>query len=354
MALNTQKQQNQAQDFEKQAQIAQARQNLRGIEALSKVQTAEKQAQIEQYERALDVSDANHRLATLALKGAINKASRYSQAYQDGIIAEDRYKDIQQQAAENKEHLAQAVSQLEQARSRLKEEQSNYDKLTQQTISEIEQAKLQIQEQERSHQSLLHANKLAILKTEEQLKDIETQITTLQTEIVQNNSQIKSLEFQLAQRIVKAPTSGVVFDLPVDGAGAVVQPGDRIVEIAAPDSPVILILKAQMKPTESGFLKVGMPVKVKFDAYPFQDYGVQAGAVTWLSPNSKMTETAEGKQETFELKIKLAKSYLTGGGQKIALTPGQTATAEVVVRQRRLIDLVIDPFKKLQQDGLEM
>ena len=78
VALNTQKQQNQAQNLEKQAQIAQARQNLRGIEALSKVQTVEKQAQIEQYERALDVSNANHRLATLALKGAVNKASRYS------------------------------------------------------------------------------------------------------------------------------------------------------------------------------------------------------------------------------------------------------------------------------------
>ncbi len=352
LTLNTQQQQNQAQELEKQTQIAQAKENLTGLETLAKTQKAEKLAQIEQYQRALDASKANYRLATVTLDGANNKASRYSKAYQDGIIPEDRLKDIQQEAAENKERLAQAVSQLAQARSRLKEEQSNYNKLIQQTASEIAQAKLRLQEQESSHQSLVHSNQLALLKTEEQLEDLATQIMTLRSQSEQNKSKIKSIKFQLSQRVVKAPDSGVVFHLPVEGEGAVVQPGDRIVEIAAQDSP--LILKAHMAPTESGFLKVGMPVKVKFDAYPFQDYGILPGEVIWISPDSKMTETEQGKQETFELKIKLEKSYLKGRNNKITLTSGQTATAEVIVRQRRLIDLVLDPFKKLQQDGLEM
>jgi hemolysin D len=36
------------------------------------------------------------------------------------------------------------------------------------------------------------------------------------------------------------------------------------------------------------------------------------------------------------------------------LRPGDTATAEVIVRQRRIIDLILDPFKKLQKGGLEL
>ncbi|MGF1541952.1 MAG: response regulator [Pleurocapsa sp.] len=352
LTLNTQQQQNQAGELEKQAQIEQARQNLAGLETLAETQKVEKLAQIEQYEQALDASKANYRLSVVTLDGANNKAVRYNQAYQDGIIPQDRLQDIQQEAAENKERLAQAVSQLAQARSRLKEEQSNYDKLTQQTASEIAQAKLRLQEQKSGYQSLLHSNQLALLKTEEQLEDLTTQIMTLRSEIEQNNSKIESLKFQLSQRVVKAPNSGIVFHLPIQGAGTVVQPGDRVVEIAQGNSP--LILKAYMQPTESGFLKVGMPVKVKFDAYPFQDYGILAGEVIWISPDSKMTETEQGKQATYELKIKLEQSYLTGRNKKIPLTPGQTATAEVIIRQRRLIDLVIDPFKKLQKDGLEM
>lgn len=352
LALRTQEQQNQAQELEKRAQVQQARQHLNGLKTLYITQKEEKLAQVEQFTEAIDASNAAVRLASVSLLGARDKAKRYSQAFEDGIIPEDRFRDIQQQAEENKERLAQAKSELEQSRSRLKEQQRNYDKLIQQTESEIKQADLRLQEQERSYQSVIHSGKLALLKTEEQLKNLATQISDLNSEIAQTKSRIASLNYQLTQRLVKAPASGIVFHVPISGAGTVVQPGDSIVEIAPQGSP--LILKAYMAPTESGFLQVGMPVKIKYDAYPFQDYGVQAGQVSWIAPNSKITETEQGKQETFELKIELEQSYIKGRNKQIALTPGQTATAEVIIRQRRLIDFVLDPFKKLQEGGLEL
>ena len=352
LSLGTQEQQNQAQQLEKQSQVEQARQNFQGLDALYATQKEEKLAQIEQFKQAVEASQANVRLATVALEGAKNKATRYAKAFEQGIIPEDRYQDVQLQVAENTERLAQANSELAQARSRLKEEKSNYDKLVKQTESEIGQAKLRLQEQERGSQGLVYSSKLSIYKTKEQLKNLQTQIVTLKSEIAQTKSQIKSLKFQLAQRVIKAPANGTVFNLPIAGAGAVVQPGQRIVDLAPENSA--LILKAQMSPTESGFLEVGMPVKVKFDAYPFQDYGVHSGKVTWISPNSKTTETEQGKQETYELKIELDKPYIEGRNRNIQLAAGQTATAEVVIRQRRPIDFIIDPFKKLQKGGLEL
>lgn len=109
-----------------------------------------------------------------------------------------------------------------------------------------------------------------------------------------------------------------------------------------------------MPSQESGFLRVGMPVKLKFDAYPFQDYGVVAGHLRWISPDSKVVETAQGNVETFELEIALDQLYIQTQNKRVALTPGQTATAEVIVRQRRIIDFILDPFKKLQEGGLEL
>jgi hemolysin D len=352
LALRTQEQQNQAQELEKQAQVKQARQTLNGLRTLYSTQKAEKLAQLDQFKGAINASDANHRLAEVALTGSQKKAFRYAQAFKDGIIPADRLEDIQQQAAQNQERLTVAGSELEQSRDRLTEQLRNYDKLIQQTESEIEQAGLRLQEQERSYQTVVHSGELALLKTEEQLKNLETQISDLNSDIAQGKSQIGSLNFQLAQRVLKAPASGTVFHLPISGAGAVVQSGENLVEIAPENSP--LALKANMIPTESGFLKVGMPVKIKFDAYPFQDYGVQAGKVSWISPDSKIIETAQGQQEIFELKIELEQGYIEGNHQRITLTAGQTATAEVIIRQRRLIDFVLDPFKKLQKGGLEL
>lgn len=97
-----------------------------------------------------------------------------------------------------------------------------------------------------------------------------------------------------------------------------------------------------------------MPVRIKFDAYPYQDYGIVEGQVTWISPNSQMTETPQGSMQTFELEVTLDQSHIQAEDKRIALTPGQTATAEVIVRQRRVIDFLLDPFKKLQAGGLDL
>ena len=95
-----------------------------------------------------------------------------------------------------------------------------------------------------------------------------------------------------------------------------------------------------------------MPVKVIFDAYPYQEYGIVEGKVAWVSPDSKVQQTPQGNSESFELEITLNRQYVENSEKRILLTPGQTANAEVIIRQRRIIDFVLDPFKKLQKDRL--
>jgi len=109
-----------------------------------------------------------------------------------------------------------------------------------------------------------------------------------------------------------------------------------------------------MATSESGTLGEGMPVKMKFDAYPFQDYGVVEGTVSQISPTSKVTETEQGQIATFDLEIELKQSCIQTSQGCTELAAGQTATAEVIVRQRRIIDFILDPFKKLQKGGFEL
>ena len=151
---------------------------------------------------------------------------------------------------------------------------------------------------------------------------------------------------------MRSPIDGIIFEFPVSKPGEVVQAGQRIAQIAPQNTGVVL--KASMPIQDSGFLKVGMPVKVKFDAYPYQEYGIVEGNVVWVSPDSKVQPTPQGNSESFELEITLDRQYVSNGEKRVTLSPGQTANAEVVIRQRRVIDFVLDPFRKLQQNGLEM
>jgi len=174
----------------------------------------------------------------------------------------------------------------------------------------------------------------------------------LTAEVAQTKKQIESLQFQLQQRVLRAPIAGTIFQLPIKDTGTVVQPGTLIAQIAPQESS--FVLKAEMVSQESGFLQLGQPVKIKFDAYPFQDYGIVEGRLNWISPDSKVKDTNQGRIETFDLEIVIDHPYIQTPTRRISLTPGQTATAEVITRQRHVIDFILDPFKKLQKDGLKL
>ncbi|MFM6440350.1 MAG: hemolysin D, partial [Microcystis panniformis] len=102
-----------------------------------------------------------------------------------------------------------------------------------------------------------------------------------------------------------------------------------------------------------GSLQKGMAVKMKFDSYPFQDYVVVDGSLIKISPTTKMQETSQGRVAIYELEIHLNQTCIPSANDSIPLRPGDTATAEVVVRQRRVIDFILDPFQKVQKGGVE-
>lgn len=352
LTLRTQEQQNEAQKLEKWAQVEQARQNLHALKTGYNLQKQEKLSKVDQVRHAIEASKATLKLAQLRLEGAQEKVPRYRRAFNDGAIPQDRLLDVEESAKETYQNVIQANSEVSRAQSSLVQEKSSYQETIHRAEAEIQQAEIRLQEQQRSAESLMHASELTLLKIQQQLKDLQSQLTAIESEMAQTKSQIISLKFQLEQRVVRSPINGVIFELPISKPGAVVQPGQRIAQIAP--NTTAFILRAEMPIQNSGFLKVGSRVKIKFDAYPFQEYGIASGHVRWISPDSKIQETNQGKIATFELEIALDQSYLESWNKRILLSPGQTATAEVIIRQRRVIDYMLDPFKKLQKGGLEM
>ncbi|WP_071189064.1 HlyD family efflux transporter periplasmic adaptor subunit [Trichormus sp. NMC-1] len=352
LAINIQEQQNQSQQLEKLAQLNQARQNVDAKQSAYNWQKVEKLAQVDQVKQSINSNQIAHRLAKSRLSRDFLEVSRYRLLLQQGVIPQTKVVELEKAAEESQRLQEEAKANIKQTQLRLQEELSRYQSIMNQARSDIEQAKLRLQEQESSYQSVVQAGKLTLLKNQEQFKDLQTQVSTIKSEIAQTKSQITSLQLQLQQRVVRSPIDGIIFELPIKKPGSVVQPGQMIAQIAPKNAA--LILKAQMASQQSGFVKVGMPVKIKFDAYPFQEYGVVQGRVNWISPNSKIQENSPNRLETYEVEIALEKPYIQVGNKRILLTPGQTATAEVIVRQRRVIDFILDPFKKLQKNGLEL
>lgn len=287
------------------------RENL--LELMKNQLQSEQLAQLDQVRQRLNSSQKISALEQYRLTVAQRDVQRHWNLWRKGAIAKIKLEEIEGVKFERQRLLEQNQLDVQQARTELEKQQSVYQR---------------------------------------QLKEFQSQISDVRSEIAQTQKLIQSLQFQLRQRVLHAPTDGTIFQLSVQHPGAVLQSGQALAQVAPKGAP--LVFRAQMPSQESGFLRMGMPVKLKFDAYPFQDYGIVQGHLRWISPDSKVEETPQGKVETFELEIALEQTYIQTQNKRIALTPGQTATAEVIVRQRRLIDFILDPFKKLQEGGLKL
>jgi hemolysin D len=352
VTLGVQEQQNQSQALEKLSQVNQAKQTLEAKQNIYNVQKLEKQALVNQVKHQIKSGESEQKSAQSRLNIDSKIVERFNRLVSDGAVSINQVEQLRKEEQESKRLFQKAQADIEQSQLRLAEESNRYEASVNQMQAEIEQAKLKLQEEQTSYQTLLKTSQLALLKTQEQFKDISRQISNIDSEMNQTKKQIASLKLQLGQRVVRSTVDGMIYEMPVNKPGQVLQPGQKVAQIAREQST--FVLKAKMPSSESGFLKKGMPVKLKFDAYPFQEYGVMPGRVAWVSPDSKEEETIQGKTEYFELEVALDKPYLQSGNKKITITPGQSATAEVIVRQRRIIDFILDPFKQLQKGGLDL
>lgn len=138
---------------------------------------------------------------------------------------------------------------------------------------------------------------------------------------------------------VLAPCDGTVVRALVMQPGTVVQEGDRLAEVACAGER----LHAELSVPQRGLgqLQVGQPVKLLYDAFPYERFGVGPATVTWVSP--------AGSSEP-DQPFRAFASLAGGGPNGRAVGAGLSGEAEIVVGRRRLIAYLIDPLRRLRED----
>ncbi len=142
---------------------------------------------------------------------------------------------------------------------------------------------------------------------------------------------------------VPAACSGTVVDLEINAPGAVVQEGESLCEIACSGER----LQAHVVIAQSGVVRIeeGQGVKLLYDAFPYQRYGVKFGTVRWVSP-AGVTQK-EGSE--FPVLVDLEDEAIMVKGQPRKLMPGMKGTAQVVVDHRSLISYAFAPIRQLRE-----
>ncbi len=69
------------------------------------------------------------------------------------------------------------------------------------------------------------------------------------------------------------------------------------------------------------------------------------GTLQYISPATKAS--TQSKQPVYEGRVTLDRDHYIVGDTTYPLRYGMNATAEIVVRKRRLIDVALDPFRQI-------
>src|SRR5262245_5759044 len=147
---------------------------------------------------------------------------------------------------------------------------------------------------------------------------------------------------------VTAPCAGTILRLYVKNSGAVVHEGEAVAELVCTGER----LQAELRVPEAGAgkLKTGQGVKLKYDAFPYQRYGVKYGQLSWLSPAAFATN--EGA--ALKAHVEIADSEVTIQGQLRLLCSGMRGKAEIFIGNRSLIDYFFEPLRQLKENFIQV
>jgi HlyD family secretion protein len=161
-----------------------------------------------------------------------------------------------------------------------------------------------------------------------------------QNRIARLQTEISAAEKMLRHTTITSPASGIITTMSVRGVGEVLQPGQTIATIAPSDVP--LVVQAMLPDKDVAFVEKGLAAKLKFEAFPFQDYGVVEGTVIEVSPDS----TNKDGVNYYKVTIALSKTEISG----VTLRPGLSVNAEIITERRSILSLLLEPARKLKSE----
>jgi hemolysin D len=246
----------------------------------------------------------------------------------------------------------------------------------------LEEDLVQDRQDAAAEQRTIEEDQAALTQAEQALDQVKRDhATDLYHDLAQRVADEPALkgDFDKSQKLyalqwLRAPVDGVVQSVNVTTVGQVVTPAQSLVTVVPDGTP--LIVEATVSNNDIGYIKVGQPVQVKVDTFPFQKYGTISGTLVWISPDAEDRSATSRDADTrtgavpdstlranehdtnagfvYRVHIRTANGRFTVDGQVRTVEPGMTVQADILTGQRRVIEFFLSPVIKYLNEGLRV
>lgn len=156
---------------------------------------------------------------------------------------------------------------------------------------------------------------------------------------------------QLDGTTLTAPVKGIVKSIRLTTVGGVIRPGDDVLEIVPLEDD--LLIEAKVAPQDIGFLKVGLDVSVKIEAYDYTIYGDLDGVLSYISADTLEENTQRGDIPFYRVHIRTQGRKFSGRPEAdLQILPGMTATVEVKTGKNTVLSYLLKPIIKTLRESM--
>lgn len=175
--------------------------------------------------------------------------------------------------------------------------------------------------------------------------------TQLERSIAAVQGEISQLDGDHAWSVV-APTDGIVSSVTVV-PGQSLNTGTSLLSIIPAHARLQVKLYAPSKAL--GFIHVGSPVNVRFEAFPFQKFGLAAGHISsiadaptpaneFASNTTALPKITQNQEPLFAIAVDLEHDYLMAYGHEEHLRTGMQLDGDVQLDRRKLYEWLLEPL----------
>ncbi len=171
-------------------------------------------------------------------------------------------------------------------------------------------------------------------------------LDTTERDLSELRTRLSVVTRNLTYSAITAPVSGKIEELKIKTVGGRIAAGDTLAKIVPINEA--FEFEGQLPTEEAAFIEKGQPVYLKFDAYPAERYALGHGILRDISGD---TVNAADKTWAYVFRVTLTSTALNTMKGNIPLSPGMTATADIVTGKRRLISYLFEPIERSIMNG---
>ncbi len=321
------------------------------------------------------VSDTTERaaqqIATRLQTLSTERTLRELQTRQREQVLDDRLRTTAQQLRQAEEESALQARRVQLAQTTLARNQQLAES------GFVAEAQVQVRQEElidaKARAQALERVRLGLMQDQQTLRGertaLKAQLQSDTNQIERNRASLDQEASENAARktmVISAPYAGTITALNLK-AGQSVQSGQALAtlvpQVADSDASGPGPLQAQLfAPSRTaGFVRAGQTVYLRYDAYPYQKFGLHRGRITSVSatpfapselpPNlaEQLLTQAGSKEALYRVNVSLDAQSIQAYGEALPLKAGLTVEADVLQERRKVWEWVLEPVLAARQ-----